>query len=605
MKAKLKQAFTFGDVVRRAIGSWILTAWCILLVNDGNFYSRDFLISVKIIFPVVLFTVLFCALSVLAYFIRQLRTDSLSTLLGALLLALSWLGKERGVNEKRWLFCFTIIAALAIVIWDFLLQNGEFLKNFRFSEKAPVYLMVICGVICAGIISVVTCLRYINYAAPTFDFGIFVQMFHNMSETFRPETTCERNELLSHFAVHLSPICYILLPFYYIFPSPLTLQIGQAVVVASGIVPFYLIMRHWNFSAKARTGFCIAYMLFPIISRGCFYDFHENCFLLPLLLWLFWAYETERIPFIVLFTVLCCMVKEDVAVYVSIFALYAILSGETKKRKLFGVGMLAFAVCYFLFATWYINSFGEGIMSGRYENCSADGSLIGIIYTAFANPGLLLQQLTGKGWNSVLYILAFLVPLGFLPLVTKKTVRYILLLPIFLNLLTDWEYQLELIYQYHFGISAFFLFASIMNYQELSEGVRRYLLALCMASALILHSYLITPEIPYRIQQYQNGKAVYQQINDAIEVIPEDASVVANSYILPHLANRKEIYPLRNDLDYNTAFIVLDMRSATDQEAFQFYVTNGYRPYSENECVAILVNIYWEAENIYWYESSK
>ena len=383
----------------------------------------------------------------------------------------------------------------------------------------------------------------------------------------------------------------------------MTLQIGQAVVIASGIIPFYLIMKHYNLSAKARIGFSFIYMFFPVISRGCFYDFHENCFLLPLLLWIFWAYETEKFPLALLFTFLCCMVKEDAAVYVAIFALYAILSAENKKRKRIGFAILGFAITYFLFATWYINTFGEGIMSVRYKNCSMDGSLIGMIYTAFANPGLLLGQLTNRGWDSVLYILIFLIPLGFLPLVTKKMVRYVLLMPILLNLLTDWQYQLELVYQYHFGISAFFLFATILNYRELSENLRRYLIFLSLAASLILHSYLILPEIPYRINQYQKGKTAYQMMDEAVEIIPEEASVIANSYILPHVADRKEVYPLRSDSSLHTDFIVLNMREKKDIEYYQFCVTNGYRPYLENEYIAVLVDIYWEAEHPYWYEN--
>ena len=90
-----------------------------------------------------------------------------------------------------------------------------------------------CGIISAAVIAYITCLRYKTYSAPNYDFGIFCQMFHYMKTTGLPMVTCERNELLSHFAVHISPIYYILLPFYYIFPSPLTLQIGQAVVLAS------------------------------------------------------------------------------------------------------------------------------------------------------------------------------------------------------------------------------------------------------------------------------------------------------------------------------------------------------------------------------------
>lgn len=51
-----------------------------------------------------------------------------------------------------------------------------------------------------------TIVRYRANYASTYDFGIFSQMYYYMDQTLAPMTTCERDGLLSHFAVHLSPI---------------------------------------------------------------------------------------------------------------------------------------------------------------------------------------------------------------------------------------------------------------------------------------------------------------------------------------------------------------------------------------------------------------
>ena len=129
--------------------------------------------------------------------------------------------------------------------------------------------------------------RYITYSSPNFDFGIFSQMFYYMKETFLPLTTLERGTLLSHFAIHISPIYYLLLPGYLIFPCPEYLQIMQALVIASGVIPLYLICKHYLLSNKIVVCLVTAYFFFPALSSGCFYDLHENCFLVPLLLWFF------------------------------------------------------------------------------------------------------------------------------------------------------------------------------------------------------------------------------------------------------------------------------------------------------------------------------
>ena len=81
--------------------------------------------------------------------------------------------------------------------------------------------------------------RVDSYGAPTYDFGIFAQMFHKMSVTGQPLTTLERDGLLSHFAVHLSPIWYLLLPFWLIWPRPELLPILQVLVLGGLIYALY------------------------------------------------------------------------------------------------------------------------------------------------------------------------------------------------------------------------------------------------------------------------------------------------------------------------------------------------------------------------------
>jgi len=108
------------------------------------------------------------------------------------------------------------------------------------------------AVICAAaaffvFISLWGIFRYLTFSCPTYDMGLFSQMFYNMKETGLPLTTLERDALLSHFKVHLSPIYYLMLPFYCIFPHPLTLQVLQAAVMASALIPLRLICKKRGF----------------------------------------------------------------------------------------------------------------------------------------------------------------------------------------------------------------------------------------------------------------------------------------------------------------------------------------------------------------------
>ena len=118
--------------------------------------------------------------------------------------------------------------------------------------------------------------RVNSFSTPTYDFGIFSQMFHSMKTTGLPITTVERDGALSHFAVHVSPIYYLLLPFYMIVPKPATLQVLQAAVLASAAIPLWLLGKHHNLKSGVRFLLCLLLLLYPAYAGGTSYDIHEN-----------------------------------------------------------------------------------------------------------------------------------------------------------------------------------------------------------------------------------------------------------------------------------------------------------------------------------------
>ncbi len=600
-KTKLLPLFTFDRIVRRLIASWFLMALVVLCILPGDFADTNYLAGTTLDLPICLFLAFFLLIAVVAAFLPTKRTDSFVLLLSLVSVSTVWLirmQKAIPANE-RWLFCFVLIGIFALVLWDFLSQNEDVLARLQLPAHLAPWLTAVLGVLCFLVIAITTCLRYKTFSSPTYDFGIFAQMYHGMAETFEPLTTCERDKLLSHFAVHLSPIYYILLPFYLIFRSPLTLQVGQAVAVASGIIPVYLLMKKWEFTPRSRVVFSLIYMLLPAISKGCFFDLHENCFLFPLLLWLFWAYESEKLPLVALFTVMTCLVKEDSAVYVTIFALYVLISGKTKKRKLTGLAMAVYAVAYFLFAVWYINTFGEGIMSGRFDNVSSDGTLFGVIVTAFVNPGFFFQQITAQGWESVQYILALTLPLGFLPFATGKPTRWLLLCPMLLNLLTDYPYQLGLLYQYHFGITAFLLYAALMNWRELRGKASKYFVSLALAASFVLYTFLIMPELGNQIRLWSIDHKGYTEMEETLALVPEDASVNASTFLVPHLAERMALYDIGYHPETDTDFVILDIRGGYHGEAAKMagvLAKTDYVRLVETLQIAVYVSPNWQGD---------
>lgn len=445
--------------------------------------------------------------------------------------------------------------------------------------------------------------RYLTYSAPNFDFGLFCNMFYNMAETGAPNVTSERDMLLSHFAVHFSPIYYLMLPFYAIFPSPITLQILQAVVVYSGIVPVVLIARKKGLSKKLTVLAATIYAAYPALSAGCFYDLHENCFLAPLLLWVFYFFESEKYIPLAIFSVLTLLVKEDAFIYLMIFALYVLIS--TKKWKI-GLPMAIVPLIYFLVVSTLMEQYGTGIMSNRFGNMiyDAEDGLIGVVKTIFVNPGYALSQLfttSAENTDKLKYLIQLLLPLGFLPFATKRISKLLLLAPILLNTLTMYKYQPDITFQYSFGITAFLFYIAIINLADLKPSfARSYLPRVAAVAAILMFTIVVIPKYATYHEKYEDNSELYTRIDYALEnELPEDATVTCSTFLLAHISDRDVIYEVNyhkegNDYKTDTEYIVLDVRSGyakASLEIAEYYKSKGYvEHYYDEGAVLILIN---------------
>ncbi len=454
----------------------------------------------------------------------------------------------------------------------------------RFEKPAFAVLVALLSLASVILLAIIGVYRYLAYYSPCFDFGIFAQMFESMRTTFLPITTCERYGELSHFAVHLSPIYYVLLPLYCLFPSPITLAISQALVVGSSVIPLVLIARRMEFTRwqSVALGACIAF--FPALHGGTFYDLHENCFLTPLILWLFYFIERDCKLGIWLTALSVCLVKEDAPVYIAFIALYLLLSG---RKKMMGVGLFGLAVGYFLFASFLLAEYGEGTMNWRYDNLMMFGedSLVYVVINVFKNPAYALS--VSFNAEKVEFLLALLAPMAGTALLIKRPDRIILLGPVVLiTLLSDYVYQHSIYFQYNFGIIAILFYLALLNLKDLSSNWRRYL-TLCMAVASILsYQALCSPYMGAKTA-YESNSAQIEIYNEAVEQVDREKSVAATTFFVPHLYDCKELYEVNRDSDADQILLMTN-----DEEGQNYYTAFQYRGYTvvwEKAGAALLV----------------
>ncbi len=590
----LKGSFERERAICRVIAAWTTFA-AFTILGEGQYADLSFAQDTSLGMLALYILLFFGLFTVVAALLPRFETDTWFLLLGATVCVFKWLKTYSGGKEDT-LVVLAIIVAYCLFVYYFIRRNAPLFGLIDPGKRTTMIIAVAAGLACAVVISVVTCLRYLTFASPNFDFGLFVNMFHNMRETGLPNATSERDMFLSHFAVHISPIYYVLLPFYFIFPSPLTLQIGQAVVLASGVIPVLLLARHLKLSGKMQILVTIIYALYPAISAGCFYDIHENCFLAPLLLWMFYFFEKEKYIPMYLFAFGVLMVKEDAAMYIIMFALFVILS---KKQYLRGAVLIGGALAYFAFALYMLANFGDGVMVNRFDNLIFDkeDGLLGAVKTALVNPGFLLTQLftTSKNtWDKIVYVLQMFLPLGLLPFVTRKPSRWLLMAPMLMNLLTYYQYQYDLGFQYNFGVSAFLVYAMLLNLPELQAPTRRNLAAIGAVACCCFYVATVLPKWDSYVARWDSGKDTYTRMEEILDTLPEDASLNVSSMLLAHVADRDVIYQIdyhgnKPDIDY----VVFDARGGyfndNAKKNRDAYLALGYTVYEEHEGLILIL----------------
>ena len=570
MKSKFKTSFE--SVILSILSGWLITQYFCLIFNFEAGVCVDFVSDSSIVLFAV-FVILF-TLPIFLFdgFLSRKNVSAYAFVVSLLFFTGGLLMKK----ENMYVYIFMVML-IAVTLYCFDKKiHPEFIHS-QLSGRMSVTLIASFAVLACLLTLLPALFRYLTYSTPGYDFGIFCNMFHSMKTDFSMNTTCERDKLLSHLAVHISPIYYLILPIYYIFPSPVTLNVIQPLIIYSGVIPLYLLTKKLGLTKNASAFLCIAFSLYAPLSAGCSYDLHENCFMVPLLLWMFYFFESGKNIPMFLFAFLTLTVKEDAFIYVAMFALYLIIA---KKQYFKGSGILVFSVAYFIMCCAVLNHFGEGVMESRYSNLQSNGGLIEAAKTLLMNTGYAVGEILKTKEDTpekFFYVSQLLLPLALIPLKNKSFARYILILPIFVNLLTQYVYQYRIGYQYSFSIAAFLFYLSVLNLSELKPQKQNKLTFLAAVFSLLLFLMIVIPKSISYIDKYNSGKEMYNQMSEAIETIPDDASVTASAHLVPKLAQRKIIYEDEYHDIPSTEYFVLDIRNKEQSDKRkQKYLDAGY-----------------------------
>lgn len=587
--------YPIASWLRRVLISWLFaTTFEYILLPSGirDLSGLDGLKEMSLLRVILITGALYVILWLVAKWSRRELTERLMLLGSFAVLTIFTL-----ISSYTLAFLITmllLLAALGLYAWRGWQKADEDLLTSEKVKEKPIFLCLTIGLalVFFVFVSVWTLSRVYSFSTPTYDFGIFSQMFHHMKTTGAPTTTLERDGMLSHFKVHVSPIWYLLLPFYALFPTPATLQVLQAAIITSASIPLWLLGKRHGLSPFQRMLLCVMLLLFPAFSGGTSFDIHENAFLTPLILWTFYGIDRHSLWLTALAAALTLTVKEDAAVYVAVIAVYLIVKSlvrfdRQKLRTLITGGvMLLVSLVYFTLVTAYLAESGDGVMTYRYSNFIYDGSssLFAVVKAVLLCPAKMIYECVDT--EKLTFIAQTLLPLLGLPLITRKYERYVLLIPyVLLNLMSDYVYQHDIMFQYTFGSNAFLFYLALINLADLKKtwelkkiwkpkeeglprepwkklSLRTPILGAAVILSAVMFSTIILPTGLYYPRIYNEYKDYYTEIRETLALVPDDASVTATTFLTTELSDREICY----DFSYasrlhllSSDYIVLDV----------------------------------------------
>jgi uncharacterized membrane protein len=409
-------------------------------------------------------------------------------------------------------------------------------KKLIFSATAALFILF----------SVLSITRHLSFSSGSYDLGIFDQAVWNTLKGDIMFSSIKMN--MNLLGDHFEPALFLFVPLYAIWPSPIVLLVGQSLLLALSLIPFYLICKEKISSRFLIFSLIIAYMFSKPLRGVALSDFHLEAFVVPILFWLYYFILKKKDFLLWVFVVLLVSCKEDAAFLVSALGLFVFFS---LKRRRLGLTLFIFGIASWIFLTKVFIPYFNFAHKYPYM----DRLPFGLTYADNLNavlrkPGILLETL-GRG-EKIEYIIQMLGPLGFISLLSPS--HYILLaVPLLKNI-----FPLDIAYQGYWGVGSHYT-AMVIPFVFISAtaGAAFLMKKLRLKHAGVWIGIFITACTLFffgktdgnKLAKFMQGMKRYKsrEVIGYLNMVPKDATVATNFNLVPHMSERKYIYEWNPD----------------------------------------------------------
>ena len=374
----------------------------------------------------------------------------------------------------------------------------------------------------------------LHYGLGTFsyDVGLYDQGVWLMSRGHEPFVTFMGRNLLGD---HASLIMLFLVPVYWVAPGVMTLLVVQALVVAAGTVPIYLLAKRLLNSGVMACGAALMWLANPALNGGAMENFHPDSFLALFIPMTLYAAFTQKWKLFAAAVLLSVLVKEDVLLVMVPIGLF--VAWRFDRRR----GLIA------ALASVVVTTLGMFVMMRHLIGVPTRngwripfGGVSGFIKETFTNPTNVMNHL--KSEDRPMYLFKMMAPFAGLFFAAPSVA--LLAVPVLAsNVVSTFWYQHQIEYHYSIVVVPLLLVATLVAIAKLNKQWRPIAMALTVMCSLVTFvTWGIHPLATNPRAALTAGSPFAQSGLEIIKGIPDDAVISAYDPLTAHLGHRRQIY---------------------------------------------------------------
>jgi uncharacterized membrane protein len=431
-----------------------------------------------------------------------------------------------------------------------------------------------------------------------FDKGIMYQLFHNTVVHDHFFYSSINGDIID-FVGHQRYIFLLFLPFFYIYPHPITFSIISSFLLSLGAFPVYWLANEVSKSKTISLVSVMIYFLHPTVSWLFLESVKEEIFALPFLLFSFYYMYIKSFNKFLFFLFLACICKENITLVAMMFGVYAFMEKYDKKwvytPLILGTGIFSFELLYlkpyFVDLSYqlygYILTPQYGMLAGRYSYLGT--SIPDVIYNFLTDPQLLFKYLFTQ--ESLNYLLILFLPVGYISLFIPKIL--LIASPVFLqNLLANAPAQRMVNFHYTSVIIFVIVCSVIFSLSSINKKIsnKKFNLVLTVLIALNLCSFSVYGGVGKAISDINSA-----QKDDALEFfnnisqIPDDSNILCSGDLGCYFYKYLNVTYMgdRQNSPNLYDYIIIEKTSLASYSVYQninSYLKNHDHYYSNSRC---------------------